>query len=180
MPCFDGCRIFKGKAKEADVVIWPHTVLVDTREQAPFHFQGMTVEQTTTKGSFSCPLVVQTAKASLRSGDYTVRGYENVISVERKSHEDLIGTLGGGRQRFEEEMYRLNQMNFAAVVVEAYWTAIMRGIAGRKLSPQSVYGSVISFQQRYPRVHWWPCPSRRDAETTTFRILKRFVEGGGK
>lgn len=45
-----------------------------------------------------------------------------------------------------------------------------------KLSPRTVYRSVIAWQQRYPRVHWWFCPSRAFAEVTTFRLFERFLK----
>jgi len=178
MPIFDGGRIFKAKIDMEDLIVWTNVVIVDTREQSPFHFKEMTAVKETSKGRITRPFVVPTKRGTLKSGDYSVEGYETKVSVERKSHQDLVGTLGDGRVRFENELARLNEMEFAAVVCEAPWTAVMRGLPDRKLSPQSIYGSVVSFQQRFTRVHWWMCISRRDAETTTFRILKRFVEGG--
>lgn len=177
MPIFRDGAIFKGTSNaKRDFVMWPHTILVDNSEQAPFHFMEMEVEDA--KG-VKVPFVVKTEKASLESGDYTIKGMELLISVERKAFDDLYGTLGGHRQRFEEELYRLNQMVIAFVVTEAPWSMVMRNPDGRKLSPQSIYGSVIAFQHRYPRVHWWFCNNRKDAEITTFRLLKRFAENYG-
>lgn len=48
--------------------------------------------------------------------------------------------------------------------------------ARSQLPPRIVYRSVLAWQQRYPRVHWWPCPDRDFAEVTTFRILERFLK----
>jgi ERCC4-type nuclease len=174
MPHFDGLRIFKGKSnRNRDLVIWDHSILVDTREQAPFHFLEMEIEDT--KG-VAVPFVVKTVRASLPSGDYSVQGFEHAIAIERKAFDDLYGTLGSGRERFENELYRLNQLSIAFVVTEAPWSAVMRNPDNRKLSPNSIYGSIQAWQMRYPRVHWWLCNNRRDAEITTFRLLKRFVE----
>lgn len=161
------------RTRKQSVAVWPHTLAVDTREQAPFGFQGFEAKEDGKR----VPLVIPTQLTSLQTGDYSVSGFESRVAVERKSLEDLYGTLGGGRERFENELDRLQQMEFAAVVVEAPWEKLMDGIEGRMLTPEAVFGSVVSFQQRYRGVHWWICHHRRDAETVTFRILRRFVEG---
>ena len=176
--CLDKGRVIPGVVKKhRSVELWPHTLIVDTREQSPFGFHGFEAKSPNDE---LIPFVINTERATLESGDYSVKGFEPLISVERKSLEDLYGTLGGGRERFERELERLNQMDFAAVVTEAPWARVMEGIDGRRLSPESVFGSIISFQQRFVRVHWWMCQSRRDAETITFRILRRFVEANTK
>jgi hypothetical protein len=43
-----------------------------------------------------------------------------------------------------------------------------------RLKPKTIHRSILSWQQRYPRIHWEPMPSRRLAEITTYRILERF------
>lgn len=173
--------------KNQDVVMWQHTICIDTREQQPFTMQGVNTTNPppdpfkftdfkVKKDSIEVPLCIPTCISSLQTGDYSIRGLEHEIAVERKSLEDLFGTLGEGRERFENELDRLNEMR-GFVVVEAPWPVVMSGLANRRLSPQSVYGSIIAYQQRYPRVHWWMCVDRRDAETTTFRILRYYAEG---
>jgi len=61
-------------------------ILVDTREQAPLMpvvYRG--------KQWVELP----TERATLAAGDYTVRGLEHLVAVERKSISDLAGTLYG-------------------------------------------------------------------------------------
>jgi ERCC4-type nuclease len=96
--------------------------------------------------------------------------------VERKSAADLFGTLAGGRRRFVRELERLQERcEYAAVVVEADWeTLFTTPPEYSRLPPRNVFRSVVAYQQRYPRVHWWFCPGRRFAELTTFRVLERF------
>jgi DNA excision repair protein ERCC-4 len=100
-----------------------------------------------------------------------------IFAVERKSIEDLFGTLSAGRDRFENELDRLNRMDFGVVVVEGDWHRVMRGLPDRRVNPQSIFGSVIAYQQKFRGVHWWFADHRRDAETITFRVLRYYAEG---
>ena len=97
-------------------------VVIDTREQLPFTFGGMLCDQTDGGGSLTVP----TVRGTLKSGDYSLLGYETRVAVERKSLADLYSTLGQGRERFEREIQRFaDDCEFAAVVVEADWSAVL-------------------------------------------------------
>ena len=62
-------------------------ILIDTREQAPFTFQGYEVDP---------------EPATLPCGDYSLPGFEDRAAVERKKLNDLVGCLvGKDRDRFE-------------------------------------------------------------------------------
>lgn len=96
-------------------------VVIDTREQRGFSFDGLRCDVADGGG----PLTVPTVRGTLKSGDYSLKGYETRVACERKSIEDLYGTLGKGRERFERELVRLSTYSFAAVVVEADWRAVL-------------------------------------------------------
>jgi ERCC4-type nuclease len=66
------------------------TILIDTREQAPLKFATFPTEP-----------------ATLATGDYSVQGLEDSITIERKSISDLIGSLTSGRERFQREIQRM-------------------------------------------------------------------------
>jgi ERCC4-type nuclease len=156
-----------------DVATFPVVVLVDTREQMPFHFTGLRADAKDGRR----PLVVSTRVATLATGDYSLEGMADRIAVERKSLADLFATLGQDRERFERELTRLAEMTFAAVVVEADWEKILKHPPDfSRLNPKTIFRSVIAWQQRYPRVHWWMGPDRRFAEIVTLRILERFLK----
>lgn len=151
-------------------VIFPATILVDTREQSPYLFTGFLADASAGGG----PLAVPTQTSGLVSGDYSLAGLEEVVAVERKSLADLFSTIGQGRSRFERELQRLNQMRFAAIVVEAEWSTILTDPPPHtRLTPKTIWRSVICWQQRYTRVHWSFLPSRRHAEVMTLRVLER-------
>jgi ERCC4-type nuclease len=172
---------------------FPVTLLVDTREQLPMVFAEITADEETPDGKWRTPYLfdavpadvtlgggvwrVRTERLTLPSGDYSLDGYASQVAVERKSIADLFGTVGQGRERFIRELERLDEMTFAAVVVEREWSDVFNDPPRHsRLSPKTVYRSVLAWQQRFPRVHWFFCPGRDFAEVTTFRILERFLK----
>lgn len=157
------------------IIVCPFTVIADSREQAAYGFEGLPLLGATA----SIRLVVPVERAGLPSGDYSIKGFENRIAVERKSLEDCFSTLGHGRERFEREFQRLSAMEFAAVVIEADVREIWRPSEFRhdwrsQLNPRSVEGTIVAWSLRYPTVHWWPMGSRRAAEIRTFEVLEMF------
>lgn len=164
--------------------LFPVPILVDTREQLPFSFAAVPADAGQGGGVWR----VATARIGLPSGDYSLDGYADAVAVERKSAADLLGTITRGRTRFEKELARLNAMEFAAVVVEEDWGMLLAA-AQRKWATdphpvdlanvRTAFRSVLAWQQRFPRVHWWLCPGRDFAETTTFRIFERFLKEKG-
>lgn len=173
---------------------FPRTILVDTREQLPLVFSNIApAGDETEDGQWRTPYLfdqvpadvqlgggvwkVKTERMTLASGDYSLDGYATAVAVERKSKADLFHTISQGRDRFIRELERLNEMTFAAVVVEAEWSEIMSDPpAHSRLSPRTIWRSVLAWQQRFPRVHWLMCPDRGFAEVATFRVLERFVK----
>lgn len=147
------------------------TVLIDTREQSPWQFRSIPVDAVDGDGV----RLVHTEVRGLKSGDYSLDGFADLVAVERKSKSDLFGTVGQGRDRFIRELERLNAMTFAAVVVEAEWSDLYADPPRHSaLSPKTIFRSVLAWQQRYPRVHWHFWPTRAAAEVVAFRILERF------
>jgi ERCC4-type nuclease len=156
-----------------DVTTFPAVVLIDTREQLPFRFTGLRADAKDGRR----PLDVTTRVETLPTGDYSLDGLRDQVAIERKSLADLYHTLGQNRDRFERELIRLAALCFAAVVIEADWLKILsEPPAHSRLNPKSIFRSVIAWQQRFPRVHWWACPHRRFAEIATLRILERFYK----
>jgi DNA excision repair protein ERCC-4 len=106
------------------------TVLIEDREQLPFDFE---------------PFGMRSERCHLTTGDYTIRGCENSIAIERKSPEDLAGSCGCGRDPFQREMDRLRAFPTRAVVVECSWADLERGEWRSKIKPASVVASVLGW-----------------------------------
>ena len=158
----------------------PFTVLVDTREQSAFKFQNIRCDQKEAvriNGELKRPLLMIPIKhKGLKTGDYAIDGLETRCAVERKSLEDLFHCVGSDRDRFENQLRRLNELEHPFVVVEASWDRIFKGCPRSQLKPKTVFRSVIAWQQglEFERIHWWFLHSKRAAELATFRILDRF------
>lgn len=194
---FNGLRVPKAKSKhpraggDGDddpfrrLAVCPFTVIIDSREQLPYEFSGLVDHA-------GDSMVVPTVVRGLQSGDYSIDGMEDCIAIERKSLDDLYGSVTWGRDRLEAEIFRLNvaasqdRMRFAAVVIEASWPEIVAPAEHRpgwenRTDPRSVEGTIVAWSIRYPRVHWWACGDRRGAELRTFGLLRTFWrERGGK
>lgn len=158
------------------------TVLVDTLEQAPFTFQGITQDA----DKENRPLIIPTEPKGLgvAMGDYAIQGFEGYAHIERKSASDAASTIlgwGEHRERFIRELSNLAQMEASAVVVECTLGQLVNFVKqspprGKKTPAQNskiLYRQILGWQQDF-RVPWVFCDSRRLAEITTFRILERF------
>ena len=107
-------------------------LLVDTREQSPLVFNHL-----------------QSEPASLQSGDYSVRGLEDVFAVERKSMSDLVGSLKSGRDRFMRELHRLRGFAFARLLVVGTAQELAGLVARGRVNLDMVEHSLLSIEQRY-------------------------------
>lgn len=138
------------------------SIIVDTREQLPFSFSW--VKPTPPLITFS----------TLKTGDYSLAGFTDLITIERKSRSDLEGCCTASRERFERELARMADFSVAVVVVEAdYSTLLTIPSVFCKITPKSLVGSLIAWKQRYG-VHFELCPSRNFAQKITYRHLERF------
>jgi ERCC4-type nuclease len=154
----------------------PFTVIVDTREQAPYQFRTFKADARHKMISgIQKALFIPVEVATLKTADYSIKGHESEIAIERKSLTDLFGTLGGGRDRFKRELERLSKFEVAHIVVEASWLAVLQYPPERaKLNPKSVFRSINAWEQEFPTIHWQFMEVRWLAEHKTFRILERF------
>lgn len=156
------------QTNEPPTLTTPFTIIVDTREQAPYHFCGIPDDRS------GQTIVVPITNKALPSGDYSIEGMESRVAIERKSHADFLGSIGAGRERFQREMERLKDYEFAAVVIEADWNQLINLPPSSSQIPAKVVTRTIqSWSIRYG-VHFFTCMNRRHAELMTFRLLERF------
>lgn len=132
------------------------TIFIDTREKYAFRFAGRDV------------FIEETAVAA---GDYGVRDGERWLAVvERKSIEDLIGSLSNGTLAFQ--LAAMADLPLAAVVVEGRYPALFD-------VPRVKEGwlpDVLSrLQVRYREIPIVFADSRKFAEEWTYRFLATAV-----
>jgi DNA excision repair protein ERCC-4 len=80
----------------------------------------------------------------LNSGDYSISPYENLVSIERKEINDLVNTLIRGKERFQNELERLQNYENKCVVIEANYSDILASNYISQTLPQSVLGLIHS------------------------------------
>lgn len=98
-------------------------ILCDSREQKPFVF----------------PKYVRTERVGMTDGDYTVKGYEDYIRIERKSLDDLINCLGNSQlQRYCGQLKRLRKYRYRAVIIEGDMWHVLNGRYRSQLPPNVV------------------------------------------
>ncbi len=141
-------------------------IIVDTREQKPYKFRGMDIER---KG--------------LATGDYSLKGHESKITVERKSHDDAWNSARGSRKRFVRCLQRLAVMPHPAIVIECSLEelAIPPEIVRRKTrgdtrlqgAVETVVGSFISWAQQY-RIPVFFGHNRQYSERLVVRFLMSY------
>ena len=111
----------------------------------------------------------------MKTGDYSVDGFQNVVAVERKSPEDLVNTLMVGKARFERELKRAEDLDSFIVVVESSMAGMvltangrtsagLRPLLSRLAALSSVHGVSILF-----------CDNRRMAELVCLEALRPFL-----
>lgn len=151
--------------------VLPFTVLVDTREQHPWTFAGFS--------GANREWIVKTHRMTLQTGDYSISGFEDKLTIERKSSEDFLGSIGGGHDRFRREHERMGEFLHAAVIVETSMDRLIAELSdptsGRRMSPSTVFGIVASWTQRYG-VHYHFAGDRRTAEGLALYVMLKFWE----
>lgn len=130
-------------------------IVIDTREPIPYEF--------------TCP----TIRATLKTGDYSLFDYQDMIGIERKAKDDLIACLGRDRDRFEAELTRAQSFHFFAVLVEAPYEDLVNGRYVSRLHPNSAVESISTFEVRY-RIPFLFCGTQVLAARKCESLLRKF------
>ena len=143
------------------------TVIADSREQRGLTFSGERYAGCT----------VETGTLSV--GDYSLKGLEDRVAVERKELDDLVSCLGKERPRFERELLRGAALDAFCVVIESTWHELAHGKYRSQMNPHSACQSVLAFMGRY-RVPFLFAGNRSGAEYACHGFLKQYLESARK
>ena len=119
-------------------------VIVDTREQTPWEFSSSAINE----------VWIDT----LKSGDYSISGYEDRFSIERKgSTAELFSNIT--QKRFENELERLVEYERKFLIFEFSYNDILQYPYGTnipkykwkylRIKPQFVVKKLAEFQIKY-------------------------------
>lgn len=136
MPPPKGKLVIRQNGRQVNVPL--PTVYVDTREQNPYTFDRFP------------NWIGDVHIVTLKTGDYTIKGLEHELTVERKALSDLIASIIQNRQNFIERCERMATYKTRFFVVEATLTDIKSPYHQyTEAHPNSVLGSLIAAAARW-------------------------------
>lgn len=138
-------------------------VIIDSREQRPLGIEAYpTIDQ------------------GLPVGDYGILGFSDwnnpAFIVERKSLDDLVGSLTEGRERFLKEIEKMRQFRFRAVLIEGTVDQVGLGQYVSQATPQSILASLDAIAVR-ANVHLFWCGDASGAARQLERLVRQFCRG---
>jgi ERCC4-type nuclease len=140
------------------------TIIVDTREQQPWHFKNYA-----------------TANHKLDTGDYSVEGLEKIVTIERKkSVNEFANNIV--EKRFKDWTSRLSEVEFPFVLLEFSLDDVLRYPVGSnipkrmwdkiKISPNYIIKNLLELNLHY-NINVVFCDNHRNAEHLAEQIFKR-------
>lgn len=127
-------------------------IIIDTREQQELDFNGLRYVDNIIKRKLDC-------------GDYAAEfkdGYIPPIVFERKSINDLYGTLSKGYSRFKKEIIRAQNSNIVmCIIVEGNYSKILKGIEHSDRNGQSICDQLFTLLVKH-HVPFICCKSREE------------------
>lgn len=154
-------------------LFWP-MVYVRARRGVPGHGAGLPLE-----------------RVALETGDYSLPGLVDLVAIERKTLNDLIGTLFGtgedsngnarpGQDRFRAQLDRMRAINarggYARIVVEASLTDVYEHrYRSQRVTPVSVVNMMNSIDVDYGVPTVWAV-NRDGAQLFVGTVLMRIAE----
>jgi ERCC4-type nuclease len=114
-------------------------ILQDSREQKPLEFNH--------------PYITGVEVMKLDVGDYSCRYIDDYIPpvcFERKSLEDLVGSLSKGYKRFRKEIIRAKKNNILLVIlIEGSITKVLKGIEHSQRSGEEILQQLFTITVRH-------------------------------
>jgi ERCC4-type nuclease len=146
------------------------TIIVDTREQQPWEF-GLHV----------------TSKEKLDTGDYSIKGLEHLLTIERKkSVSEIANNIT--ENRFKDVLNRMSQIPYKFMLFEfdledVYSFPMGSDIPKKlwdkiKISPKYLLKYLTELQLNYG-IHIIYCGDASNAEKMAVSIMKRVYEKHG-
>jgi len=135
-------------------------IIVDSREQKPLWDENCTV-------------------AKLDAGDYSIEGYEDCFSIERKSLGDLYGTFGKGHKRFRRELERAEKLEYFGIVIEGSYTDCLHknfvGAQYSRMKGKVITAILFTLHVKY-RVPFFFAKDREESRKIIKELMKAFIK----
>jgi len=93
---------------------------------------------------------MNTEKGTLHTGDYSLKGFEHEIAIERKSLNDWVGSITQGRERLEAEIMRAKKdLKYFAIIIETDMRQIWRAKIFSKISRKAIVNTFLYWSVKY-------------------------------
>jgi DNA excision repair protein ERCC-4 len=132
----------EGGRKKSETPIPNPQIVVDSREQTPLRFTRL-----------------PSVEGTLRTGDYSLTGFESHFAIERKSLEDLVGSLSRERERFMHEIDRLRGYDFCRLLVIGGESDVHVRAYRSRMDPKAVIASLAAIEARGVPLVWARTPA---------------------
>jgi len=106
-------------------------------------------------------------------GDYSVRGFESEVVVERKSINDLYGSLFGDWEREYKKLVKIAGYKRKWLVIEGLESEVLQFQQFSTVHPNSMRGRLISIQMRLG-IPVYYAETRKDAERFVLDVLIKY------
>lgn len=145
-------------------------IIQDSREQLALKFHDLHI-----RGVKSLETIVH----KLDEGDYSIKGLESKVFIERKSCSDLYGTIFQGRERFERELDRVENKNYKYryLIIEStpFGFAQYMEYHRNMIHFNSAFSTLMSYAQRYNlKIRW--CKTREGSADYIARLSIKIFE----
>lgn len=131
-------------------------IVLDTREQRPWTFSTN----------------VDVVRKTLRTGDVSVDGLEDRVTIERKSLGDFVNTVIADWLRFRKQLFRMAGMDMACIVVECNLEQIVNKEYESDANPLSVLGRAHAcYADHGVPVFYWGSPRLAADNAERFLLL---------
>jgi len=108
-------------------------IVVDSREQLPYKFKDYEV-----------------VMEGLKTGDYSIKGYQHEFAIERKSLSDWAHSITQDRVRVEKEIIRAKkELKYFAFIIETDLRSIWRAKLFSKVSRNSLVNTALHWSIKY-------------------------------
>ena len=136
-------------------------VIVDTREKKPFNLKGF-----------------ETVLRALKTGDYSIVGFEDKFCIERKSYNDFYSTLVSNFRHFQKELNRMSKMQYSYIIVEGTLKQCLNAGNLRGKPPKgwgnTVFNNMIQLLLLYPTIQILFCSTTEMACDVANELISNF------
>lgn len=134
-------------------------VAVDTREQLPYTFP-------------------RSERMTLSSGDYSIVGLQCMVAIERKTKRDALKCLSEKIRRFERELVRLADYDYAAIIVESTLQDFLIAPSFLRIRPEAAAATIVSLSVEY-RIPVFFAGNRELGNELTYQLLQKYLQHHG-